>query len=165
MRPRKHKRMMNSVEYLQKELKVIADNFPNVNIRYGFDDVIKTHIVELLPLVEYDTNESLENAWIPLSISFLENYMDEEIAFISSGSTLSIKKILLEFNPLAFKEKNIISEVYSALTYSHVNYNFPSVMPNGIVSAKEVINIINSPVEKPEKDDCLDYSYLYPIAA
>lgn len=156
---------MKSVDFLQKKLKIIADNFPNVNIRYGYNEVIKTHIVELLPLFEYHANEDLENAWIPLSISFLENYMDEEIAFISSDSTLSIKKILFQFNPLACTEKNIISELYRPLTYSPVNYNFPTVMPNGIISVNHGINLINCPVEKPIEDDYLDYSYSYSSAA
>lgn len=156
--------MIKSVEYLQKELKLIADNFPDVNIRYGYNQIIKTHIVELLPLVEYDTNETLENAWIPLSISFLKNYMDEEIAFISSDSTLSLKKVLFEFNPITFSEKNIISKLYNTLTYSNVKYNFPTVMPNGLISVYQDINIINCPIDNA-KDDYLDSLSLYLSAA
>jgi len=92
---------MNPTNYLKRELKIIAKNFPNVNIRYGYNKVIETHIVELLPLVEYNENNKLDDAWIPLSISFLEKYMGEEIAFISSDSSLSLKDTIFEFNASA----------------------------------------------------------------
>lgn len=155
--------IMNSVEYLQKELKIIADKFPRVNIRYGFNDTIKTHIVELLPLFEYNTNEDLDNAWIPLSISFLENYMDEEIAFISSDSSLSIKNILFQFNSSACTEENIITHIYDKLTSTPVVYNFPTEMQDGFIMKDNGIDLMNKPVEKLGEEN--NYSYLYADAA
>ena len=157
--------MMKAVEYLQKELKIIANNFPNVNIRYGYNEMIRTHIIELLPLIEYNTNEDLDNAWIPLSISFLENYIDEELAFISSDSSLSLKNIIFEFNPTAFTEENIINELFGILTYTSIKYNFPTEMQDGFIMKNNDIDLMNNSIEKLDKDGCLDYSYLYPIAA
>jgi hypothetical protein len=161
----KYNMIMEARDYLRKELKLIAEKFPNVNIRYGYDNIIDTHIIELLPLIEYNTNDELDKAWIPLSISFLDNYMDEEIAFVSSDSSLSIKNVLFEFNPFACTEKNIMSELFGVLTYTPVNYSFPTEMQDGIIIKNNGINLINNPVEKLNEDGCLDYSYLYPIAA
>lgn len=124
---------MTPVEFLQIELKKVAEKFPNVNIRYGYDDIIDTHVVELLPLIEYNSNDELDKAWIPLSIEFLRKYMNEEIAFISSDSSLSLKDIIFEYNYKDCTEENIISELFAPLTEQTLFYEFPTDIPNSRV--------------------------------
>lgn len=132
---------MNSVEFLKNELKTLAQKFPKVHIKYGFNSLIETHIVELLPLIEYTENIELDKAWIPLSIQFMEEYVDDNIAFISSDSPLSLKEVTFEFNSTACSEGNIISELFAPLTESELHYDFPAEMPNGKIMTNAFVNL------------------------
>lgn len=146
---------MKAADFLHKELKAIADRFPNVNIRYGYDDIIETHIVELLPLIEYNTNEELDKAWIPLSINFLEIYSNDEIAFVSSDSSLSLKNIIFEFNPKACTEENIISELFFELTKINLVYTFPTEIPKGVIIQESSTKLL---FQQPStKKEVIDY--------
>lgn len=156
---------MKATEYLQKELKVIADKFPNVNIRYGYDKIINTHIVELLPLIEYHSNEDLDNAWIPLSISFLEKYMDEEIAFISSDSSLSPVSVIFEFNPKACTEENIIPELFEQLTKNSLKYTFFTEIPQHVTMQDSGIKFFDFTAKNTLTDDNDDSEMYYLDAA
>ena len=147
---------MNAAEYLKNELQTIAEQFPNVNIRYGYDNLIDTHIVELLPLIEYNTNEALDNAWIPLSIAFLEKYATEEIVFISSDSSLSLSTVIFEFNHKACSEENIIAELFSPIAEQLFTYDFPTNMPNSKLIGNTVFSLSGS--TRTEKvDESLNY--------
>jgi hypothetical protein len=113
-------------EFLEKELQELSISFPQVHIRYGYDEMIETHIVELLPLSEYNFNKDLDKAWIPISIKFMETYKDEEIAFISSDSTLHLEKWLLEFNVKhTYKENEVINSLFDVFYKETLNYTFP----------------------------------------
>ena len=122
---------MNPVEFLKYELQHIAVKFPHVHIKYGYNSLIDTHIVELLPLIEYIENTELDKSWIPLSIKFMEEFTNDNIAFISSDSSLAIKDVIFEFNPLACSEENIISEIFAPFAEIEFNYDFPTDIPNG----------------------------------
>src|SRR5690349_8794749 len=89
---------MKPVDFIQSRLENIAKAFPQVHIKYAFNNVILTHIIELLPLSEYQYNSALDDAWIPLSFEFKRSFPDEEIAFVSSDSILSIHTAAFEFN-------------------------------------------------------------------
>lgn len=151
---------MTSVEFLKKELQEIANSFPTVHIKYGYNVVIETHIVELLPLIEYQKNSALDKAWIPLSLKFMELYKEEEVAFISSDSSLSLKNTIFEFNTNSCKEENIISELFASLTDNTFNYSFPTEIPNGIIMDNTIGNFLSTPIEKLSEESFLENSYL-----
>ncbi|MCP9751392.1 hypothetical protein [Ferruginibacter sp. HRS2-29] len=124
---------MTPVEFLKNELNTLATSFPNVHIKYGYNNVIDTHIVELLPLIEYSSNQDLDKAWVPLSINFMEKFKNEEIAFISSDSSLSLKHVIFEFNPKACTEENVLTELYQELAKNELEYSFPTQIPQLVV--------------------------------
>ena len=121
---------MTSVDFLKNELQIIDDKFPNVHIKYGYNTIIETHIVELLPLIEYTSNAALDNSWVPVSLKFMEIYKDEEVAFISSDSTLCINNVIFEFNATC-NEESIMTEIYAPLTEQKAEYDFCDQVPNG----------------------------------
>ncbi|HTB51895.1 MAG TPA: hypothetical protein VK718_03900 [Ferruginibacter sp.] len=129
---------MTPIKFLKKELEIIAKKFPNVHIKYGFNSAIDTHIVELLPIEEYNDNKELDNAWIDVSMKFLEAFENEDIAFISSDSSLKISEVILEYNenytPLLFPYFSQVQANLSPL-------GFP-IYGNGIVVPE--YNILNS---------------------
>ncbi len=144
---------MKPIEFLKKELKSIAEKFPNVHIKYGFNSLIETHIVELLPLIEYTENKELDKAWIPLSLQFMEEYADDNIAFISSDSPLSLKEITFEFNSTACSEGNLISEIYAPLTESELHYDFPTKISNGKILINAFVNLSENFINNFNEDE------------
>lgn len=136
---------MTSVEFLKNKLQDIAEMFPYVHIRYGYNNLIETHVVELLPLIEYTNNPDLDRAWVPLSLQFIETF-NEDVTFISSDSSLSITDITFEFNASCTEEK-IITELYYSFTNRPIHYTFPVTMENGKILVNSSINSLSSPVE------------------
>ena len=124
---------MKPTDFLRSSLENLAKNFPNVHIKYAFNKTIKTHIVELLPITEYRYNAALDNAWIPLSFDFRSHFPEEEIAFVSSDSTLSIKTPNFEFNTPCIDD--IASNLFAAFSRKELKYTFPTYIPNnGVIS-------------------------------
>ena len=146
---------MKPSEFLKSELEHIAKKFPNVHIKYGFNDTINTHIVELLPLIEYNNNKDLGNAWVPIFFKFMDTFKSEEITFISSDSSLTLSTILFELNQNACNEECIITGLFEPFTRVAVYYEFPTFMQNGILIGDSSPFIINSIIVEPT-----DSSYL-----
>lgn len=151
---------MNSVDFIYDELAKLSVNFPGIHFKYGFNDVIKTHIVELAPEIEYESNPALDNAWIPLSFKFKESFPDEDIAFVPPSSTLAIKISKFEFNA------PIVSDVgfnfYCELADSVLRYTFPTKM----TSATSVNISFEQALKRPQESvEDINNEYIYQSAA
>jgi hypothetical protein len=81
---------MEAIEYIKNGLENLSNQFPQVQIRYAFNYEINTHIIQFDPIDVYYNLPELDAAWIPFSVEFDTNFMDESIAFIGSDSILSI---------------------------------------------------------------------------
>ncbi len=146
---------MDAKDYLYHELKGLAAEFPEVQFKYAFNPIIFTHIVELLPLCEYQTNDQLADAWIPLSFKFRENFPDDEIAFVSSDSKLSIKEAQFQFNSPAAVTG---FEIFAPMSRELSEYSFPTYMPEVAITIAHPINkVLETPAHKIEIDYDLDY--------
>ncbi len=88
---------MTAVEYLKEKLCILANKFPQVTIKYGFDVVINTHIVELTPQDEYYYNTALDDSWIPISLDFMQHFPNDYISFVSNDSTLRVEEPQFSF--------------------------------------------------------------------
>jgi len=149
---------MNPIEFLQQQLKEISKSFPNVHIKYAFNSVIATHIVELLPLSEYQNNDALDDAWIPLSFQFRQQFPEEEISFVSSDSSLSIESSTFEFNKPSIQCFGDISAIYSQISQVEINYTFPKHMPIGAIAIGASIDaVLKSPKQDIEKETDNNY--------
>lgn len=158
--------MMNQTEFLYGQLEVIAKDFPQVRIKYAFNNVIRTHIVELLPEEEYKFNSQLDDAWIPLSFRFREHFPDAEISFVSSDSTLSIKQPEFEFNtPNALLDLGFLSEIFDELSSKEISYTFPTCIPDRMENIGASINKVLSYPKLNLKKDLEDLDHLYQAAA
>jgi len=89
---------MTAIGFLKKELRALVSRFPQLQLRYGYNDMVGIHVVEILPLAEYANNKALSEAWIDLAVRFMERFEEEEISFISSDSSLSAGALILELN-------------------------------------------------------------------
>ncbi len=152
---------MDSINFLKISLEELSLKFPFVHFKYGYDSMIDTHLVELLPLSEYNNNEDLDSAWIPLSLKFIKTF-DEEIVFFSSNSELSIKNIIFEFNSSVSLEEKIINELFAPLSENLYTYVFSTDIPNGrVIKNNNITTILSVHIEKFNDEDLTECpSYL-----
>ena len=150
---------MQEVEFLKSRLKSIAENFSNIHIKYGYDSIIESHIVEILPLHEFETNVELDKAWIPLSMEFMETYPEAEIAFISSDSSLVIENILFEYNVPSQCTHELISEFFDPFTEYALCYTFPTNIPAGHIMKNSVGGFLNYPLQNLEDTEDIENTY------
>ena len=151
---------MKPSDFLLSSLENIAKDFPQVHIKYAYNNIINTHIVELLPLEEYNNNSKLDDAWIPLSFNFRKKFPDEEITFLSSDSTLSVETPIFEWNVPEFIFENV-SDLFSELSEQELKYSFPTCMPDESISfGKSIAIVLSYPEEDSyEEDHNLDTYY------
>ncbi|MDI9364718.1 MAG: hypothetical protein QM541_07195 [Flavobacterium sp.] len=103
---------MNPKEYIQKSISNLANQFPNIEFKCGIDKCIGSYIVQITPASEFDNNDALLDAWIPISLEFNELFINDEIVFTSQVDTiLEISEEIKTFNAISFtdKMKNIFS--------------------------------------------------------
>ncbi|SFE00672.1 hypothetical protein SAMN05518672_104119 [Chitinophaga sp. CF118] len=87
-----------SEKFLKNSLQLLALQFPDIRIRYGYETVLTdTHIVELIP-DECDSNETLLNACSAIGTAFSARFFCENVIFTSSDNSLEIKEPIFEWN-------------------------------------------------------------------
>lgn len=119
--------MMEAITFLKEKLSGLAVQFPNVQIKYAYNRSIATHVVELTPVSEYYHNESLDSAWIPISIEFMETFLAEDICFISSDSRLAIAQPELEWNKTAQEwDTPVLNEMFQNVLQASIAVEFPT---------------------------------------
>jgi hypothetical protein len=83
--------MMKSKEFIIQRLNKFASSFPELKLRYEFNQNTVTHIIEVKPLHIYESNEDYLRAEDEFEEEFEKLYPSEEIIFISEGSLTEIK--------------------------------------------------------------------------
>jgi hypothetical protein len=150
---------MKPIEFIYTHLEDLSKEFPQVHIKYAFNKIIFTHIIELLPLTEYQNNSALDDAWIPLSFDFRKLFPDDEIAFVSSDSTLTICDPLFEFN-VPQEEFACMDEIFAELSEDDIKYTFPTYIPSRIMPFKDSVNrVLSYPEVNFDDFDDFDNSY------
>lgn len=128
---------MTSYNFLKGELENLSNQFSMINIAYGFDTVIDTHIVELTPESEYYSNSELDSAWLSISKRFMAFYPNEDIAFVTSDSSLKLEEVDYIFN--CKKDDKVLSdlnEIFEELLNGNYITSFESffeTLPNNII--------------------------------
>ncbi len=139
---------MLAQEFLKSQLSNLATQFTEVQIRYAYNKLIETHVVEITPEYEYYNNSSLDDAWINISLEFMEKFQDENISFISSDSSLAIVQADFEWNSfnlislenltgIFYSEINIFEQDFTGMTFPENLFYDPSQIANITVSLDE----------------------------
>ena len=149
---------MMSLEYINKFLKETARIFPSVHFKYGYNNIISTHIVEILPLDEFETNESLMDLWIEFSFEFRNAFPKEEITFVSSDSTLSLFETIVEYNTPIFNTG--LNDFFATISTTEFNFSFPTFMPDLKVDFTiPFSNLLSTPIQKIDYETSNTNSY------
>ena len=103
---------MKSKEYLINSLKELSDLFSEIQIRYEYREITKSHIVEIIPLCFFDDNEPYIKHEIFLEQEFEKKFPDENIIFVSESSLTEINDsdtiLVFDENRFAFESESII---------------------------------------------------------
>lgn len=149
---------MNAIDFLKQKLGALAFQFPQVQLKYTYNSSIATHIVELTPEKEYYNNEALDDAWIPVSIEFMETFASESIAFVSSDSSLAIEQPEFEWNkPVPEDDALTMNKVFHALLQTKATYELPTTF---IYNQREGSNflILNETIINTHHDSTLQFN-------
>lgn len=100
---------MNSKEFLIERLKEMSSKFEDVKIRYEYRTNTYSHIIEVIPLAIFDSNEQYMLAEANLENEFESLFPQEDIVFVSEDSLTEIKNpdLLLGNESITFE----VSEV------------------------------------------------------
>ncbi len=83
---------MESKEYLKNKLNEISNIFPELTFRYQFNENTLTHIIEVKPLEDYQTNNEYIKHEAELMFNFENEFFPETILFVSEDSLTQITK-------------------------------------------------------------------------
>lgn len=95
---------MNSKEFLIERLKELFSKFEDIKIRYEYRKNTYSHIIEVIPLAVFKSNEDYMFAEANLEDEFEHLFPQEDIVFISEGSLTEIKNpdLLLGYDLIIF---------------------------------------------------------------
>lgn len=83
--------MNNRQEYIISQLESLYSKFENLKIRYEFNKILNTHLIEILPLEAFESQEYILEE-MSITDDFEELFgFDEEILFISEDSLNKIQ--------------------------------------------------------------------------
>lgn len=91
---------MNSKQYIYNKLKELHSQFPNLAIKYKHDSYTQMHIVDIMPLCEYENNKDFMRFETDLSYEFDNMFFPESVVFISSNSLTQITNPELVMDPV-----------------------------------------------------------------
>ncbi len=91
---------MKAIEFIKKELHNIHNLLPFVKMKYEYDTISLTHIVEVTPLSVYKDDKRYEDLELKLMDAFIDHYPDEDILFVSEESLIRVENPIFELNSL-----------------------------------------------------------------
>jgi|GEM_PF-403426 len=108
---------MNSISFVKSKVDILVDSFPEIKCRYEHDVLSNTHIIEILPIHVYTSDDVYANKEIEIIDEFINNYPDESICFISEESLISVESPIFEKKGLLFG----INEQYDIKGWRTIN--------------------------------------------
>jgi hypothetical protein len=74
---------MESREFIVKELENLIKQFPQIKVRYGYDERANTHFIEVVPFEVYNANDEYLSWEAKTLIKYVKLYPTEGLCFIS----------------------------------------------------------------------------------
>ena len=84
---------MNPKEFLIKELRNLAKNFPGVSFRYEHNSSFKEHIIEVSPESTYKFDDAYGEAEFTISKQMILLFPMETVAFVGADSLIKVKNV------------------------------------------------------------------------
>jgi hypothetical protein len=147
------------VGYIYNYLSETSKDFPQVNFKYGYNTTIRTHIIILSPESQFESNEKLDDSWIPFSFAFKAKFPEEEIAFIPPSSSLSSIAVEFEFNSILLDY--YFSCLYAELSEKELKYSFPTTLISTTIfnTSLKMLNYPEQIIERNLEEETIKNSY------
>jgi hypothetical protein len=81
---------MTATEFIKNKIDNLVNDMPNIKCSYEFDRTALVHLIEILPSSIYEKNDDYIDSEQNIIFDFIENFPDENISFITSGSIVKI---------------------------------------------------------------------------
>lgn len=141
--------MISPIEYIKDNLNQLANLFPSICFKYGYDEIIKSHIIEITPEEEFYNLEKLQDKWIEFSVEFMNKFPLEDIVFISSDSTLALDSYSFSCNSQS--EYKLQSVFFEEFLSNEMKIDYSTSVT--IDAAFEPVNLIDQPFHQIDKED------------
>lgn len=83
---------MESTDFILRELEQLVVLFPNVKVRYEYNDLANVHTVEIVPNDIFYSNNDYMNWERKIVDDFISKYPTENVCFISDDALVGIEK-------------------------------------------------------------------------
>lgn len=91
---------MDSKQYIINKLKELQSQFPDLTIKYKYDSYTQMHIVDIMPLDEFENNDEYKKFETDISYEFDNLYFPESVMFVSSESLTQVVNPELIIEPV-----------------------------------------------------------------
>lgn len=89
---------MSIKEYIIQKLEELVFCFPNMKFKYIQDSYTKSHIIEVFPAEEYETNDEYSNFEADIIFDFITKYPEDEIIFVKEDSIFDFNRPIYEIS-------------------------------------------------------------------
>lgn len=125
-------------KFIIVEIEKLAEKFPEISFKYGFDRVATQHLIEIEPDTEFK-NELYMNAEFDLIDAFICKFPEEDILFISNDKHIRIENVVYKKEGTIkvadklitatniYSNKSIIEAPFSFFDY-YVNASLSNIM-------------------------------------
>lgn len=105
---------MKSIDYIQSKLEKLFLDLPEIKIRYQYNKNTQTHLIEVLPVSLFETDEVYIDSEFEIEEEFESLFPGEEILFITKGSLseITIPDFTWGYEHIIFDFENVINEDY-----------------------------------------------------
>jgi hypothetical protein len=119
---------MNNIEFIKAKLNHLFAKFPYLTIRYQYAAKDQVHIIEVLPLSEFENNSKYQAEEAELTYEFDNTFFPESLLFVSENSLTKITEPGFEHKP------------------NKVSASFPTNSEKSLL-----IKVVNSKISKPKQ--------------
>lgn len=118
---------MTSKEFIINKLNELVEIFPGITFKYKYDNVEKTHMIEVSPLAEFKNIEYMI-AEADLVFEFENNFIPETLLFVSEDSLTKVNRpdLVIKSNNLGLFMNSLIYEPRMTFNFTQDFINLDS---------------------------------------
>lgn len=111
--------MKKAKEFVLSRLRSIVEEFPLVQFKYEYDDVMRCHKIEVSPLHFHKNSGELKDKIFDIVDEIYDNDLDEIITFFSEESLIKIEPTdIVRYNIPWMDSKDIKAKKFNAYIYT-----------------------------------------------
>lgn len=94
---------MEAKKFIIKKLQELHTMFPMLSIKYKYDEYTLMHLVDIMPLIEYENNQEYIKFETDLSFEFDNMFYPHSVMFVSADSLTKVSNPELTIDPVVIE--------------------------------------------------------------